>query len=369
MVNLGDPIEIAELQVKNRFVMPPMVTNFCKKNGEITDRLLNYYEQRSKGGTGLIIVEAAAIAWEHRIMDNNIGIHDDRFIPGLKTLAKCIKRHGAQAFIQINHAGSKSLIAERLVGPSAIRVLDRALPEELSIDEIEIIKELFVEAARRAQEAGFDGIELHGAHFYLLSAFISPYTNHRMDEYGGNLPNRVKLTVDIIKAIQRELGSFPLICRFNSIENIIHGIEIEEGKELAHRLEQAGVDALHVSGVATPYHNPEELAKFTLKTKPAFLKGYPDGSWIPCAAEIKKVVYLPVIGVGGVRNAAFAEQIMEEELCDLLAIGKGLIADPKFAEKMLSDTGEKLNHCEDCGLCLKRIWELKSIECSVNPDL
>ncbi|MFX0203289.1 MAG: hypothetical protein ACFFCW_44865 [Candidatus Hodarchaeota archaeon] len=369
MTNLADPIKIAGLQVKNRFVMPPMVTNFASDTGEVTDRLLRYYEQRSKGEIGLIIVEATAIAWEHRLQKYSVGIYDDRLIPGLKKLADCIKAHGARAFIQLVHAGPKSRIVERLVGPSAIRVLDGPLPEELSRDEIEIIKGMFVDAARRAHAAGFDGIEIHGAHLYLLSTFLSSYTNQREDEYGGSTPKKAKLVLDIIKMIRNELGSFPLLCRINSIENIIRGIEIEESKQIALLLERARVDALHVSGVDAPYFNPDELAKFSPETKPELLKGYPTGCYIPAAAAIKEVVEIPVIGVGMVRDAAFAEKVMQEELCDLLSIGRGLIADPLFAQKTLNGRGETIVQCEDCDQCSQRLAEFNPIDCSVNPDL
>ncbi|MFQ6124668.1 MAG: hypothetical protein ACE5R6_08705 [Candidatus Heimdallarchaeota archaeon] len=369
MANLADPIKIADMQVKNRFVMPPMVTNFASDKGEVTDRLLRYYEQRSEGGIGLIIVEATAIAWEHRLQKYSVGIYDDRLIPRLTQLADRIKAHGARAFIQLVHAGSKSRVAERLVGPSAIRVLDGPLPEELSKEEIATIKEMFVDAAQRAYAAGFDGIELHGAHMYLLSSFLSSYTNQREDEYGGSTPNKAKLAVDIIKAIRNELGSYPMLCRINSIENIIRGIEIEESKQIAQILEHAGVDALHVSGVDAPYFNPKQLAKFSTETKPELLKSYPDGCYIPCAAVIKEVVKIPVIGVGMVRDAAFTEKIIQEGLCDLLSIGRGLIADPLFAQKTLNGRGETIIQCEDCDQCFRQLAELKPITCSVNPDL
>ena len=369
MANLANPIEIAGMQVKNRFVMPPMVTNFASDTGEVTNRLLHYYEQRSEGGIGLIIVEATAIAWEHRLQKYSIGIYDDRLIPGLTKLADRIKAHGARAFIQLVHAGSKSRVADRLVGPSPIRVLDTPLPEELTKDELEIIKGMFVDAARRAQAAGFDGVEIHGAHLYLLSAFLSSYTNQREDEYGGTTPNKAKLVVDIIKMIRNDLGSFPLLCRINSIENIIRGIEIEESKQIAQILERTGVDALHISGVDAPYFNTDELAKFSSENKPELLKGYPTGCYIPCAAAIKEVVKVPVIGVGMVRDAVFAEKVMQEGLCDLLSIGRGLIADPLFAQKTLSGRGETIVQCEDCDQCHQRLAELNPIDCSVNPDL
>ncbi|MFX0108235.1 MAG: NADH:flavin oxidoreductase, partial [Candidatus Hodarchaeota archaeon] len=197
MVDISEPIEFAGLQVRNRIVLPPMVRNLATEDGEVTEKLIEHYAARSRGGVGLIIVEAAAVMWEHRIMRRNIAIHDDRFIPGLKKLSDRINEYGARSFIQINHSGPKSHDAKRYVGPSAIPVMKNKTPEPLAVEEIDYICKRFVDAARRAKVAGFDGVEIHGAHFYLLSAFLSSYTNRRIDEYGGSTKNKAKFAVDV----------------------------------------------------------------------------------------------------------------------------------------------------------------------------
>ncbi len=365
MTKVSDPINFAGLHVKNRISMAPMATNFASDTCEVTDRLCNYYEQRSKGQVGLIIVEGTSIKYEPRAK-NGLAIHDDRFIPGLKKLATQIKSHGATAVIQITHDGGKTRNAERLVGPSAVSILDGPLPEPLTIEEIETIKDSFVDATRRAQAAGFDGVELHGAHLYLLSAFLSSYTNQRTDAYGGTTEKKTKLIVDIIKGIRNELGSYPVIVRINGIENYIRGITITEAKQIAQILEGAGADALHISAVSNPYYNSEELALYTAENYPSFLEA---GQYFSCAAAIKEVVNIPVIGVGGVKDAVFAARVVEEGLCDIVAIGRNLIADPLIAEKTLSGSGEPIIECDGAGLCHKRLGQGRPIECKQNKNL
>ena len=219
MVDFSESIEIANLEVKNRFVMPPMVRNLATEEGYVTDAVVQHYEECSKGQTGLIIVEAAAIEWEHRIMSKNIGVHDDKMVPGLKKLADGIKKHGAKAFIQINHSGPKGHGKTKYAGPSDVPVMKDKIPKPLTLDDIEDVKRWFVDAARRCQEAGFDGVEVHGAHYYLLSAFLSGYTNRRDDEYGGSTENKARLSVEVIKRIREELGNYPIIFRMNGFEN------------------------------------------------------------------------------------------------------------------------------------------------------
>lgn len=262
---------------------------------------------------GLVIVEASAVTWEHRLQDNNLGLHHDRLVPGMARLARRIKAHGPGALVQLVHAGSESMVASRLVGPSAVRVLRGPLPEALSTEEIARIKELFVAAAGRAREAGFHCVELHCGHLYLLSAFLSPYTNRRQDRYGGNTRNRARLITDIIRALRSEARGLLVSCRINGLENIRGGVEIDEARRVARVLEDAGVDLLHVSGVISrnanspiPHYQPEELSLFSPETRPALLRGFPFGSHLPCAGAIKEAVSVPVIGVGKVRQAAAA---------------------------------------------------------------
>lgn len=342
MVDLSEPIEFAGLTVKNRFVMAPMVRNLATEEGFVTDEVVQHYEECSKGQVGLIIVEAAAITWEHRIMSKNIGIHDDKMIPGLRKLADGINTHGAKSFIQINHSGLKGHGKDRYLGPSNIPVMKNTNPETISVDEIEDVKQWFVDATRRAKEAGFDGVELHGAHYYLLSAFLSSYTNRRDDEYGGSTENKARFSVDIIKMIREELGDYPLIFRMNGFENVANGISMDEGIEIAKIVERAGIDSVHVSCVVDATFNPGLPPVFEKGGEPGFLRDYPYDSCIPVAQQIKPHVKVPVIGVGEVRGGKLVKKFMEDDICDMLALGRGLLADPYFVQKVLEDREEKI---------------------------
>jgi 2,4-dienoyl-CoA reductase-like NADH-dependent reductase (Old Yellow Enzyme family) len=275
MVDLSQPIEFGNLTFKNRYVLPPMVRNFATNEGFITDEAIQFYEEISKGQLGLIIVEASTIAWEHAMMSKNIGVYDDKCIPGLSMLAEAINRHGAKSFIQINHSGLKGLKKKRYVGPSDIPVLKNTTAEPISIDEIEIVKQQFVDAARRCKDAGFHGVEIHGAHYYLLSTFLSSYTNRRTDEYGGSTKNKAKFSVDIIKMIREELGDYPIIFRMNGFENIVDGVSMEEGIEIAKIIEKAGIDCLHVSCFVDSTFTPNIPYLFEKGDEPDFLRGYP----------------------------------------------------------------------------------------------
>ncbi|UCE09275.1 MAG: NADH:flavin oxidoreductase [Candidatus Thorarchaeota archaeon] len=335
------------MTLKNRFVLPPMVTQKGGLDGSVTDEILEHYEAIAKGQVGLIIVEATAISWEHRIMKKNICIHNDEAIPGLTELASRIKAHGAKAFIQLVHAGPKNFSGGELVGPSPVRIKDGSLPRELSVTEIHEIKAQFVAAAKRAKAAGFDGVEVHAAHFYLLSAFMSPYANQRTDDYGGSVENRLRFAVEVVKAIREELGDYPIIYRMNCLENVIGGIDIEEAVQAARIIEEAGVDMLHISGIVDHLYRPEELSIFSPESPPDIMNGYPYDCWAPAAAKIREHVNVPVIGVGMVRDATLAERIMDEDLCDLLAVGRGILADPNFAEKVLSGKGDTILPWDD----------------------
>ena len=322
--------------------MPPMVRNLATEEGAVTDDVVKHYEECSKGQVGLIIVEAAAINWEHRIMTKNIGIHDDKLIPGLTKLADGIKKHGAAAFIQINHAGAKTHVKGRYVGPSDIPIMRGKTPEPLEVQEIEDIKQMFVNSTRRAKEAGFDGVEVHGAHYYLLSAFLSGYTNRRNDDYGGSTQKKAKFSVDVIRAIRKELGDYPIIFRMNGFENVVDGITMDEGIEIAKIVEKAGIDVLHVSCVVDATYNPGIPPIFNKDSQPDFLKDYPYDSCIPVAGQIKPHMKIPIVGVGEVRDEKLVKKVMDDDICDMLGIGRGLLADPYFVQKILEGRGEEI---------------------------
>ena len=215
-------------------------------------------------------------------------------------------------------------------------------PEPLEVQEIEDIKQMFVNSTRRAKEAGFDGVEVHGAHYYLLSAFLSGYTNKRNDDYGGSTQKKAKFSVDVIRAIRKELGDYPIIFRMNGFENVVDGITMDEGIEIAKIVEKAGIDVLHVSCVVDATYNPGIPPIFNKDSQPDFLKDYPYDSCIPVAGQIKPHMKIPIVGVGEVRDEKLVKKVMDDDICDMLGIGRGLLADPYFVQKILEGRGEEI---------------------------
>jgi len=363
--HLFQPGRIGKVTVRNRLVMPPMATNYGGEDGEVTDRMIRYYEERAKGGVGLIIVENAQVDYptgknvvrQHRI-DN------DKFVPGLRLLATAIKRHGAVALQQIHHAGRQTTpaVTEGHVPVAPSPVPCRYLgvqPRELTGEEIETLINKFAEAAARAKLAGFDGIELHGAHGYLIGQFMSPYTNRRVDQYGGTLEGRLRFPLEIIRRTREKVGDdFIIGFRFSADEFVPGGITLDEARQIAARLEQAGVDVLHVS--AGIYESMDRVLE---------PMSYPEGWRVYLAEAIKQVVTIPVITVGVIRTPEMADRIIAEGKADFVAVGRGLITDPEFALKAATGRADRINRCISCNIgCVGNgIFASSIMRCTVNP--
>jgi len=298
--------------------MPPMQSGRATFEGAVTNRLINFYVRRSSA-LGLPIVEHAYVSSTGRLGLKQLGINSDELIPGFKKLAKAIHAVGAPAVQQITHAGgvtNKKVINSEPVGPSAT-----GKSRELQKTELETIAEEFALAARRAVTAGFDGVELHGAHGYLLNQFFSPLFNKREDEYGGSLENRMRFPLSVVEKVRERLKRKLLLYRLGADDLASHGIHIEDAVEFAMELEQAGVDIIDVSGGMCG-SEPKQLRN---------LKGY----FVPQASAVKKAVKVPIIGVGGISEAAFADKLIREGTVDLVAVGRALWADPNWAEKAM----------------------------------
>ncbi len=358
---------IGPVTVRNRLVMAPMGTNYANDQGEVTDQLIDYYAERARGGTGLIILEVAAI--DHPVSDtivNQLRIDDNGCIPGLAKLARRIHNHGATLFVQLHHAGGLTSPAktggEQPVVPSVVEGGYSAKnPRELATDEVERLVEKFVAGAKRAQNAGIDGVELHGAHGYLIQQFLSPRTNDREDRYGGSFENRMRFPVEIIEGIRDTVGdNLALSVRISADEFVDDGYGIAESKQMATQLEAAGADILHVS--AGTYGSPAQ----TLEPM-----RFDEGWRSYLADEIGAVVDIPTIAVGVVRQPATAEEILADERADFVAIGRGHIADPHFASKAKNDNTAEINRCIGCNIgCLDEgIFGDKQMGCTVNPTV
>ncbi len=361
---LFSSLNIGRLPVTNRIVMAPIDTNLADEDGGVTDDLLAFYERRARGGVGLLIVENAQVDFPvGKNTKRQLSIYDDAKVRGLKALSAVIRSAGARGAIQIHHAGRETTFevtgGVMPVAPSPIPCGHLKTPvRELGRAEIEDVIDKFIVAAVRGEKAGFDLVEIHGAHGYLVGEFLSPYTNRRTDGYGGSFRQRMRFPVEIVQGIKDALGKdFPLSFRFSADEFVKGGIDVSEAQRIAQALEKAGVDVLHVS--AGIYESLPTLLE---------PMSYPQGWRCHLAAAIKKAVSVPVIAVGVIREPEFAEQVLREGAADFVAIGRGLLADPDWPNKARQGKVSDINRCIGCNVgCLsKRLTH--AIQCSINPE-
>ena len=363
-MKLFEPLTVGTMRLRNRLVMPPMVTNFATRDGFVTDRTCHYYGARAEGGVGLVIVEATCVeAPAGKGFYHQLAIDDDKYIPGLRALAGAIKEHGARAAIQLHHAGRNTTTAitgQKLVAPSAIPMPNGEVPRALTVDEIKATVRRFAEAAGRAKKAGFDAVEIHAAHGYLLSQFLSAASNRRQDGYGGDLRNRARMLLETIAGVKATVGDpYPVWCRINGREyGIEGGSTIEEAQEIARMCQEAGTAAIHVSAFGYGA-DPRHLPLSTLR----------EGYLLRFAEAVKPVVSIPVITVGRM-TPVLGEKALEEGKADLIAIGRGLLADPELPNKAAEGRLEDIRPCILCGTCQSGLQgEGASLRCRVNPAL
>ena len=369
MSMLFSPAFISGIKLKNRIIFPPITTNAGQSDGRVSDGQIKYYSQIAAGGVGAVIVEPVAISPQGRLITNSLGLWDDHLIPGLANLAAAIKKQGAAAILQLVHAGTKGM--EKVNGiepltPSGIPMAKRGRAKELSKAEIQEIIEQFVQAAVRAKKAGFEAVELHAAHFYLLSSFLSPALNKRSDEYGGSTQGRVKIVTDIIKGIKECLGTeYPVICRINGRESLDSalgkGIDAAELRSICLELEKAGADALHISAYTILIPALEKHINIPYTSMPGPRDA--PGCFSDYAAEVKQYVQVPVLTVGKIESFSVAEEILTAGKADFVAMGRGLIADPELPHKM--EKGAEGGSCLYCSKCMDSILK-GTMSCAVN---
>ena len=355
---------IGTMKVKNRLVMPPMVRNYADRDGLATDRYVAHIKRVAEGGVGMMILEASFISPEGRGFVNELGIHDDKVLPGLKRLVAMAHAHGAVIGPQLYHAGrqtSQKNSGFQSVAPSAIKEpLTGEMPKELSVQEIQKLVRQFAEAAFRAKSAGCDFVEVHGAHGYLITQFLSPFSNQRTDEYGGSEEKRLKFALDVIAAIRKSVGrDYPVIIRLSADELVPGGLSLEETAVIAKHLEEAGVDAIHVSvGNYASYPQGMMISPMAVA----------DGPLVHLAAGIKRAVTIPVIAVGKIRDPKMAEKIISEKQADFVAIGRTLLADPEWPKKVQLGKLDEINPCIACNQgCISRLFAQQDVWCTVNP--
>ena len=381
---LLSPFQIRGVKLKNRMVKSPAATRYVEEDGYVTEKLKGFYESIARGGVGLVVFEAAGVD-DTRFGIAMARIGDDTYIPGYSELVQGIHKHGCPTFCQLWHMGpaaletlsgvkamsSSTLGQSELPGPTFF-----SPPRGLTIPEIEDMIEKYARAAERAQKAGFDGVEVHAAHSYLLASFLSRVWNRRQDIYGcQNMKNRTRIVVEIIKLIRERLGQdYPVGVRINGREwQTKNGITSEESQEIAQILQEAGVDYISVS--AFGYGNrpfrffPEQFMypEPFEDMKPFVKRVKKPGIEIPEAASIKKVVSVPVIGVGSLAPE-LANWLLRKNKLDLVAFGRALFADSELPNKVASERLEDIAPCTHCMTCIEPT-DLPDRTCRINPAM
>lgn len=330
MPYLTKSLQAPHLTLANRLVMPPMATAKAGSDGKVSQELLDYYGEKTAGGyISLVIIEHSFVKAEGKASAKQLSVATDDSLAGLQRLAEVIHQNGSKTVLQINHAGSgttQAIIGTTPVAPSAVlnpRLGE--LPRELSHREIGELIEAFANAARRSKQAGFDGVEIHSAHGYLLNQFFSPLTNKRTDEYGGDVYKRIKLHLQIIKAVRKEVGEdYPILLRLGADDFVAGGTTIEDSKIAAQEFVKAGVSILDISGGFSGYSVPGLTEQ---------------GYFAPLTEAIKEVVSIPVLLTGGITEIQAAEKLLAEGKADLIGVGRAILNDSNWARKAMESLG------------------------------
>ncbi len=360
--SLWDTVRIGGLTLRNRAVMPAMETNYGDE-GYVTDRLKAYLRRRGEGGAGLIISQVCAVHPNGRGFINELAVYDDAFLPGLEDLAATVRSTGAAVALQLHHAGRQTLegVVEEVVAPSPIPC--EAMggePRELTVAEIHELIACYARAAKRARDVGFDAVEVHGAHGYLIHQFLSPYSNRREDEYGGDAEGRFRFAREVVREIKREAGSdFPVIFRFSAADLVEGGYDLEDILPLLPLLEEEGVDCFHVS--CGQYDSPG------MPTVPGM--HLPEGLNVERAAAVRARVRVPVVVAGKIRDPRLADEVIAAGKADMVAFGRQHLADPLFLAKAAEGRYGDIRWCMSCNACIDRLmFEFEATSCAINPD-
>lgn len=326
MSNLLKSLQAGTLTLSNRLVMPPMATAKAEPDGKVSQALLDYYAEKSAGGyLSLIIIEHSFITLEGKASELQLSAADDSVIEGLRKLVAVIHHNGSKTAMQLNHAGSaatEEIIGSTPVAPSALKnPRQGTMPRELTREGIAKIIVAFKNAARRTKEAGFDGVEIHSAHGYLLNQFFSPLTNQRTDEYGGNVHNRIRLHLQVIEAVRAAVGEdFPILLRLGASDYSEGGTTLEDSQIAAQAFEKAGVSILDISGGFSGFNVPGLTGQ---------------GFFAPLSEAIKKVISIPVILTGGITDVQAAERLLTEGKADLIGVGRAVLKDSQWAKQAI----------------------------------
>jgi 2,4-dienoyl-CoA reductase-like NADH-dependent reductase (Old Yellow Enzyme family)/thioredoxin reductase len=339
--------KIGALTIKNRIVMLPMARQFQGVNGEVTQKTIDYFTERAKGGVGLIIIGSTRVfPPNHKFFTPaSLNLSDPRYIPGHCELVQSLHSHGAKVSIQFGHIGGQThmqSVAASNVQQYFCDGTPYTKPIPITRSEIWDTIDLFAKGASMAKTAGYDMVEIHAAHDYLLGGFLSPLLNTRTDEFGGSIENRTRILVEMIKAIKAQAGDdFPVTVRISAVDYLDNSITLDESSQVAKILEAAGADIISVSAGC---HETQHLSNDTMRMEEDFKR--------PLFEAIKNAVNIPIIVAGGYRNPSAAEKIVADGVADFLGIARPLIADPEWARKAYLGKVEDIRKCLSCGECL-----------------
>ncbi|MEH6584312.1 MAG: FAD-dependent oxidoreductase [Halioglobus sp.] len=378
--------KIGNMVLKNRMVVTAMGTNMAEADGSCGQRLIDYHERQAKGGAALIIMGVAGVAWpDGGNMPRQIAISEDRFIPGLKNVADAVHAHGAKLATQIHHGGlvaaqdmkeGRPIWAPSIPVSKAGNFMEGFLESELAamydpsappmelhvmtVEDIAVVVGKFAAAALRAKTAGLDGVEIHGGHGYLISAFLSPRSNQRDDDYGGSLENRARLLLEVITAVRAAVGpGYPVWCKLDSSEfGVEEGISLADARATAKMAEAAGVDAITVSA----YHDGSQGSMHSESNIP-----HVPERLVANATSIKQAVNVPVITSGRIEPGA-ADSHVRKGHFDFFAMGRKILADPDLPKKIIAGTPQQVRPCVYCYCCASQIYVLNTLKCAVNPE-
>ncbi|MFL2935845.1 MAG: FAD-dependent oxidoreductase [Myxococcota bacterium] len=364
--HIFSPIRVGTMELPNRLVMAPMTVDYANDDETPSERQIAYYRERARGGVSLIGLEVCSVDSDHRYQQHSLGLHSDEQIAGHKKLVDAIHAEGALVQPQISHPGPESLAPFfkqiQPMGPSVIRTETTGQNcREMSVEDIQHVTELYGDACLRAQEAGYDGIELHAAHSYMmLGSFLSPLRNFRTDDYAGRqFMGRARLLLEVLANVRGKVGrDFPITLRISGFERESGGREISDTQRLAPLLVEAGVDCFHVSGGVGDSNTTQII------TGPDFTPGYN----VVAATAIKQVVDVPVMAVGQNMDPAFIESLIEEDRVDMVAMARALLADPDFPKKLQAGRQKEINRCHLCQGCVDIMTsEFNGAGCVINP--
>lgn len=360
---LLSPVRLGTLELPNRVVLAPMATSYADEEHRVTERLVAYHVARARGGVGLSIVEHTAVQQSGLAGRRMLAILDDSFIPGHKRLADAVHEAGGRIALQLQHAGRQAdpdAIGGQCISPSAVVAgRDRRMPREMTVKEIRATAQAFGEGALRAKKAGYDGVEIHMAHGYLGCSFLSPFLNQRTDAYGGDTVKRSRFALEVMQEIRRRCGKdFPVWCRISADEFLEGGMKLDEALRVVRLMQEYGYCAIHVSACVgeTSYY----------ASAPWML---PEGHLLHLSEAIAQTVEVPVIGVGNIRHPGFAEDAITNGRCDLVALGRQLLADPDWVRKAREGRADSIIPCILCNqACMERRHSPEGYtECVTNP--